>query len=249
MIVITGASSGIGAATAKAFAAQRQPLILLARRKDRIDDLAAQLTQAYGNEVVALELDVSDKDAVARLVQEHAALFSRAEVLVNNAGLAKGFSPIQDGNVDDWDVMIDTNLKGLLYITRALLPGMIERGVGHIVNIGSVAGYWAYGKGNVYSATKFAVRSLTESLRLDLLGTPIRVTEIDPGMVETEFSEVRFNDKQRAKEVYAGMQPLSGEDIAEAIVWSVNRPKHVNIQQLVIFPTAQAAITTIARKV
>ncbi len=241
MILITGASSGIGKATAYAYAKEKKSLILLARRKERLDEMAKDIETTFGVTCHTFVVDVCSKKQIQAFVDNNAELLSQVEVLVNNAGLARGFEPIQNGDTDHWDVMIDTNIKGLLYVTRAILPFMQKHGDGHVVNVGSVAGYWAYPKGNVYSATKFAVRALTESLRIDLLGTGIRVTEIAPGAVETEFSEVRFNDKTRAKAVYDGFEPLCGEDIAEAIVWCTSRPSRVNIQQLVIYPTAQAS--------
>jgi NADP-dependent 3-hydroxy acid dehydrogenase YdfG len=169
-------------------------------------------------------------------------VFNSVDVLINNAGLAKGLSSLQEGNPEDWDAVVDTNIKGLLYVTRAILPKMIAQGRGHVVNIGSVAGHWVYEKGNVYCASKFAVRALTEGLRFDLAGTGIRVTEISPGMVETEFSEVRYGDREKGKAVYAGRKPLSALDIAETILWCVQRPAHVDIQEVVIYPTEQASV-------
>lgn len=247
MILITGASSGIGEATAKAFAAKGRNLILIARRIKKLQDLASQIKRDYSVVPWVFELDVRDLPAVNQLFIDHQTLLAQTNVLVNNAGLGKGLSFLQEGKPEDWDTMIDTNIKGLLYITRQILPLMIKKGNGHIVNLGSVAGYWPYPKGNVYSATKFAVRGLSESMRIDLLGTGIRVTEIAPGMVETEFSQVRLGDKEKAKAVYQGMHPLTPEDIAESIVWCVERPKHVNIQELVIYPTDQASPSLVHR--
>lgn len=247
MIVITGASSGIGEATAKIFASHKHDLILLARREDRLNALKKSLESDHGVKVSVFPLDVRDNGAIQNLVAKHHSLFSKTEILVNNAGLARGRGPIQDGKPEDWDVVLDTNVKGLLYMTHAILPFMIERKRGHIVNMGSVAGQWMYPDGNLYATSKFAVRALTQAMRMDLLGKGIRVTEIAPGMVETEFSEVRFNDKQKAKAVYAGMTPLTATDIADAVYWAVTRPAHVNIQEIVMFPTAQASVTHVHR--
>jgi NADP-dependent 3-hydroxy acid dehydrogenase YdfG len=194
-------------------------------------------------------LDVRDKVAIDELFRNHREELSQVDVLINSAGLAFGREPIQEGNPEEWDVVIDTNVKGLLYVTRAFLPQMIAKGGGHIVNMGSAAGHWAYPSGNIYSATKFAVRALTESLRMDLNGTGIRVSEVSPGMVETEFSDVRFKgDQQKAKSVYAGMTPLTATDVAETILWCVQRPAHVNIQEVVIFPTDQASVGLVKRR-
>ena len=248
MIFITGASSGIGAACARAFAAQGRALLLVARRAEKLTTLKAELEAKAGLEVHALSLDVRDRAAVEAFSKQYGGLLGRVSVLVNNAGLAKGMGPLDQGHLDDWDAMIDTNLKGLLYVTHALLPLMRTRGSGHIVNLGSVAGHEVYPNGNVYCATKHAVRALTQSLRMDLNGSGIRVTEISPGMVETEFSQVRLGDPAKAKAVYAGMSPLTPQDIAEAIVWRISRPARVNIQELVIYPTDQASPTVIARR-
>lgn len=243
--VITGASAGIGAATAEALAQLKFNLILAARRKTRLDEMASRLEKKHKIQVITASLDVSAKSLVEVFAGQHAG--KNVEVLVNNAGLAKGVEKMPDARTDDWDVMIDTNVKGLLYMTRAFLPGMMTRGKGQIVNLGSVAGRWTYPGGAVYCATKFAVRALSEGLRMDLLGSPIRVTNIEPGMVETEFSEVRLGDAERAKAVYKGLKPLSPEDVAEAIKWCVERPAHVNVQELVLFPTQQAAIGMVHR--
>ncbi|MCM2279416.1 MAG: SDR family NAD(P)-dependent oxidoreductase [Oligoflexia bacterium] len=248
MIFITGASSGIGEATARAFAARKHPLILAGRRIERIRALALELTKTHGIEAHAFALDVRDGAAVRALIDSHRELFGRTEVLVNNAGLAKGLHPLHEGLLEDWEQMIDTNVKGLLYVTRAVVPLMVARKRGHVIHVGSVAGHFNYPKGNVYSATKAAVHALTESMRLDLSGTGVRVTEIAPGMVETEFSEVRLGDPARAKAVYAGMQPLTAGDVAETILWVAERPAHVNIQQIILYPTDQASPTTVHRK-
>jgi 3-hydroxy acid dehydrogenase / malonic semialdehyde reductase len=248
MILITGASSGIGEACARRFARGGRNLILVARRHDRLRALARELKRRHRVEVEIAPLDVRDRRAVERFFSRRRRALAETRVLVNNAGGAHGLASLQDGSIDDWETMIDTNVKGLLYFTRLLVPSMIARGSGHVVNIGSVAGRWVYPKGNVYCAAKFAVRAITEGLRMDLSGTGLRVTEIDPGMVETEFSLVRLKDSAKAKAVYAGMTPLTGEDVAEAVWWAVSRPRHVNIQELVLYPTDQASPTVVARK-
>jgi serine 3-dehydrogenase len=247
-VFITGASSGIGEACARVFARANFNLVLAARREDRLTDLAEQLTSQFRVQVDTYSLDVRSPEAVSQLVEGNPRVFSRISVVINNAGLAKGIDPLQDGKIEDWDAMIDTNVKGLLYVTRALLPGMIARKDGHIVNVGSVAGHWAYPKGGVYCASKFAVHALTQGLRMDLHGTGIRVSELSPGMVETEFSQVRLGDADKAKELYQGFEPLTPTDVAEAALWCVQRPKRVNIQEIVLFPTAQSAIGMVDRK-
>lgn len=246
--LITGASSGIGWATAEKLAAVGCDLILLARRKERLKELSSGLAGRFNVRITIAALDVRDRDQIDAFVRDHSKLLENTDVLVNNAGLAKGTEKLYEGKPGDWDVMLDTNVKGLLYVTRAVLPFMMKNGRGHIVNIGSVAGRWVYPGGGVYCASKFAVRALSEGLRLDVAGSGVRVTNIEPGMVETEFSEVRFENAERAKAVYKGMTPLTPTDIAETIVWCVQRPSHVNIQELVIFPTDQAAIQHVQRK-
>jgi serine 3-dehydrogenase len=246
-VLITGASSGIGAACAATFAKAGKNLILLARREDRLVALAKQLIDKFSIEIAFFMIDIRQKQAVQDLMRQLPQTFKTVDVLINSAGLAKGIDPLQEGKPEDWDSMIDTNLKGLLYTTRALLPQMIAQGRGHIVNLGSVAGHWVYSRGNVYCATKAAVRALTEGLRFDLQGTGIRVTEISPGMVETEFSAVRYNDVERGNAVYAGRKPLTAQDIAETVLWCVQRPAHVNIQEIIIFPTEQASVHTTGR--
>lgn len=244
--LVTGASSGIGLATAEALAAQYINLILVARRKERLDELAAKLKSAHGVDVETLVADVRDKELPAKLSGLKS--FSKIDVLINNAGLARGLSKIQEGEMADWEEMIDTNVTALLRLTRAVLPNMLKNGKGHVVNIGSVSGRWVYPGGVVYCATKFAVRALSEGLRMDLFGTPIRVTNIEPGMVETEFSEVRLRNPEKAKTVYKNASPMSAADIAECIAWSLSRPAHVNIQEMVVYPTAQAHVTMVHRK-
>jgi len=248
MILITGATAGIGEATARIFAENRHDLLLTGRRRDRLEALASELSQTYSIQAQTYALDVSRTDEVQAFARSAAPLLSETRVLINNAGLAKGFHSIQDVSAHEWDAMIDTNVKGLLAMTREILPHFIQRRDGHIVNLGSVAGHHNYPKGNVYCATKAAVHALTECMRLDLSGTGVRVTEISPGMVETEFSRVRLGDVEKAKSVYAGMTPLSARDIAETIYWCVNRPRHVNIQEVVLYPTDQASPTVVHRR-
>jgi serine 3-dehydrogenase len=247
-VFISGASSGIGEACAHAFASAGHDLVLVARREDRLSALQHSLNEEYRVKVHCFHLDVRNRDELNSLIQQNPEVFQTIDVLINNAGLAKGRDPIQKGKPEDWEIMIDTNLKGLLNVTHGLLPGMVERKKGHIVNIGSVAGHWTYENGNVYCATKYAVRALTEGMRMDLNGTGIRVTEISPGMVETEFSEVRFGNKDLGSAVYQGRTPLTPKDIAETVLWCVQRPSHVNIQEVVIFPTEQASVHSPLKK-
>lgn len=249
MILITGASSGIGEACARVFAKEGRSLLLVARRIERLERLAERLRKSEGADVRCFRLDVSNRKVVEAFTKKHSKLLTRVEVLINNAGLARGMEPIQEGRLEDWDAMIDTNLKGLLYLTRSLIPGMVARKRGHVVNLGSVAAQWIYPKGNVYCATKAAVRALTQAMRLDLNGSGVRVSEISPGMVQTEFSEVRLRSKGRAQAVYAGMTPLSAADVAEAVAWCVNRPAHVNVQELILYPVDQASTTVVSRRV
>ena len=247
--LITGASSGIGLACAKYLAAHGCKLILAARRINELEQLAAGLIHEHNVAVHCLALDVTDHAAIHAQLAELPSLFQQIDILINNAGLSLGLEPLQQGNPMDWDTMIDVNVKGLLYMTRALLPGMIARNQGHIVNIGSVAGHVVYPSGNVYCATKHAVAAITEGLRMDLFGTAIRVSSIDPGMVETDFSKVRFKgDVARAAAVYEGLQPLTPADIADAIGYALLCPPHVNISQMMIMPTAQAAATMVYRE-
>lgn len=249
MILVTGASSGIGLAIARAFAQRGKPLALVARGKDRLDEAVRGLRESAKAPIHAWPLDVADGPAVSHWFRENAAVLDAVEVVVNNAGFALGRGPVHSGSVDDWEAMFETNVLGLLRISRAFLPKMVERHHGHVVLMGSVASRWAYAGGNVYSATKRAVSALAESMRLDLNGTGVRVTEIAPGMVETDFSRVRFGgDVERAKAVYANMTPLTAEDVAEAVVWSVERPPHVNIQEIVLYPTDQASPSVVSRR-
>lgn len=247
-VLVTGASSGFGRACAEAFAARGARLIVAARRAGRLRQLARDLARRHGAEVLALPLDVRDRRAVAAAVAGLPRGWRDIGILVNNAGLSRGLNPLQAGEVRDWEEMIDTNVKGLLYVTRAVLPGMVARGRGHVVNVGSIAGHETYPSGNVYCATKAAVRALNKGMRMDLSGTGVRVTSIDPGLAETEFSVVRFRgDRERAKGVYQGLRPLAAADVAEAVVWACERPAHVDIETIVIMPTAQAAATIVSR--
>jgi serine 3-dehydrogenase len=239
-ILITGASSGIGEASARLLASQGAHLILCARRVERLTTLKESLQHAHGIQVRVQSLDVRDHSRVGALVAGLNAEGVVPDVLVNNAGKALGLHLLHEGLVQDWEEMIDTNVMGLLYMTRALLPLMVERNSGHVVNIGSIAGHQVYQKGAVYNASKYAVRALNEGMALDLMGTRIKVTAIDPGLVETEFSQVRFHgDTDRARTVYQGYKPLQPEDIAEILAFVLNTPDHVNILDLVVLPTDQ----------
>lgn len=248
-VCITGASSGIGRACAEEFARHGCHLLLIARRSDRIDDLATHLSATHNVRVFAAPLDVRRRDDVARTFASLPDEWKTIDILVNNAGLARGLSKFHEGNIDDWEEMIDTNVKGLLYITRAVLPGMVQRNHGHIINIGSIAGHQTYPMGNVYSASKFAVTGLSRSLKMDLLGTAVRVSSVDPGLVQTEFSQVRFHgDKTRGAKTYEGMTPLRPEDVAEIVVFCATRPPHVNIGEILVTPTDQATVTLVHRR-
>ncbi len=249
MILITGATSGIGKATAEKFAQAGEELLLVGRREDRLRAIAKGLHTEHGVSVHTYKLDVSQATEVERFASEQAPLLSEITVLVNNAGLAKGLNSIQNGRIQDWEAMIDTNVKGLLYMTRALLPFFVKRKSGHVVNIGSIAGRWFYPNGNIYCASKSAVAAISQTLRLDLCGTGVRVTEINPGMVKTDFSLVRYEgDLDKAEAVYQGMTPLTAADVAETIHWAVSRPAHVNIQEIVLYPTDQASPAVVSRK-
>ncbi len=246
--LITGASSGIGRACALELARRGWALALCARREDRLADVAKECGAAGAPEVEAFPLDVRDRAAVEAAVAERERLMSSVDALVNNAGLARGFGPLGENDPADWDEMIDANVKGLLHVTRALLPHLIARR-GDIVNIGSVAGRWVYPGGAVYCASKFGERAITEGLRLDLLGTGVRCATVDPGMVETEFSLVRFHgDASRAAKVYDGLTPLAAGDVAEVVAWILERPRHVNVAEVVVYPTDQASPTHAHRR-
>lgn len=249
LVLITGASAGIGEACARAFASYGANLVLLARRAERLAELKRELEGEHGISVRTSVLDVRDRAGVLAMARELELDGAVPDVLINNAGLARGFHRIHEGEFEDWDEMIDTNVKGLLNVSRAILPLMVERDRGHVVNIGSTAGHWVYPKGNVYNATKFAERALSQAMNVDLVDTSIKVSSVDPGFTETEFSLVRFRgEAERAKAVYAGFQPLTAEDIADAIVYVVNTPDHVNIQQLLITPTAQRNVYVLRRE-
>ncbi len=246
---ITGASAGIGEATAHKLAQNGYSLILNGRRADRLQSLKEKLEQSFDISVTLAVFDIRDRNAVEKGIGAIPETYRNISVLVNNAGLASGLSTLENGNMDDWDVMIDTNIKGLLYISRAIIPGMVERKTGHIVNICSIAGKEVYANGNVYCATKFAVDALNKAMRVELSQYPIRVTGIYPGAVETEFSIVRFHgDEEKAKKIYEGFDNLLAEDIADAIFYAISRPAHVNINELIIMPTAQPVPGIIHRK-
>ena len=246
--LITGATSGIGKETANLMAKNDFNLVITGRREQKLRELKSTLEANFSVEVETLSFDVSDRKKCEEIFKEHQALLSQVTILVNNAGLARGVDSMPDADINDWEMMIDTNVKGLLYMTRLCLPHLIKNQPAHIINIGSVAGRWSYPGGGVYCASKFAVRAISEGLRMDLIGKNIRVTNIEPGLVETEFSEVRLADKEKAAQVYQGLNPLSGKDIAECILWSISRPQHVNIQEMVVFPTAQASVTQVHRE-
>lgn len=246
--LVTGASSGIGMASARAFAHEGAHVLLVARRLDRLASLSAELGQAHGVRTHALALDVRDREAVDRSLGSLDPPWSSIDILLNNAGLSRGLAPVHEGDVRDWEEMIDTNVKGLLYVTRCVVPGMVSRGRGHVINIGSIAGREVYERGNVYCATKYAVRALTEGLRLDLHGTGVRVSTVDPGIVETEFSVVRFRgDAERAAKVYADTRPLRPEDVADAVIYCATRPAHVSVAELVLLAADQSSATRIHR--
>ena len=241
LAIITGATAGFGRATAELLARNDFDIIITGRRIEKLEELEEQIRLKTEADVLSLAFDIRDQNAVIKACEQLAGKWENVDVLVNNAGLAAGLSHIHEGSVDDWDQMIDTNIKGLLYMTRMISPGMVKRKKGHIINIGSIAGKEAYEKGNVYCATKFAVDGLTQGMRIDLVDHGIKVTSIDPGAAETEFSLVRFKgDSTMADHVYDGYTPLYGEDIAEAILFVVTRPSHVNIDDMLIMPAAQA---------
>ncbi len=248
-ILITGASAGIGEACARLLAEDGADLVLWARRLERLQALAEELRREREVEVRIARVDVRDRAAVEEEVARLLADAAVPDVLINNAGLASGLAHVQDGDPDDWDRMIDTNVRGLLHVSRALLPEMIRLGRGHVVNIGSTAGHMVYPKGNVYNATKYAVRALTEGMNVDLAGTPIKVSSVDPGFVHTEFSLVRFHgDRERADAVYQGFRPLAPADVAEAVRFVINSPEHVNVFGLVLLPTAQRNVYVLDRE-
>lgn len=246
--LITGASSGIGEATAEMLAADGYDLILLARREDKLIELSDKLTSKFNIQVKNIVADIRDKENISYLLNALPTQWKSVQILVNNAGLSQGLNSIDTGDVDDWDTMIDTNVKGLLYVSRIVSEWMVSAKKGHIINIGSIAGKEVYLNGNVYCATKHAVDALSQGMRIDLLPYGIKVTAIHPGMVETEFSLVRFKgDVKRAKKVYEGLEPLYAKDIADAIQFVISRPKHVNINDMLIMPTAQATAAIVKR--
>jgi serine 3-dehydrogenase len=249
LIFITGASAGIGRSCAIACAEQGARLILAARRLKRLEEMAVELKRKPGEDIILLELDVRDQPAVKRAIKDLPANWSSIDVLVNNAGLSRGLDKLHEGKLEDWEEMIDANIKGLLYVSRAVIPGMVKRGQGHIINIGSISGHEVYPGGSVYCATKFAVDALSRGMRLDLSGTGLRVTQVSPGMVATEFSLVRFRgDEERAGKVYKGLTPLSPDDVADAVVYCATRPPHVDVSEIIIMPTDQASTTIVHRK-
>lgn len=248
VVMITGATSGIGMACARKFAENGDRLILTGRNEDRLADIKKELV-AQGADVLTLAFDVRDREKASQAVKTLPAEWQEIDVLVNNAGLALGLEPEYEGNLDDWETMIDTNVKGLLTMTRLVVPGMVQRNSGHIINVGSVAGDAAYAGGNVYCATKAAVKALTDGLRIDVAHTAIRVTNLKPGLVETNFSNIRFHgDSERAANVYKGVKPLTGDDIADVAVYAANAPAHVQIAEVLILATHQASGSVIVRK-
>jgi serine 3-dehydrogenase len=248
-VLVTGASSGIGAACADVFAAAGCRLMMIARRRQKLDAIADELRADHGCEVLAAKVDVRDRDAVDEWIEGLAPTWSEIDILVNNAGLARGLSTLWQGDVSDWEEMLDTNVKGLLWVTRAVLRGMVARGRGHIINIGSIAGHETYPGGNVYCASKHAVTAIGRALNIDVLGTGVRVSSVDPGLVETEFSLVRFHgDRDRADAVYRGLEPLTGRDVAEAVLFCATRPEHANVREMILMPAAQAAAVHVHRR-
>ena len=248
-VVITGASSGIGAACARTFAEAGANLVLAARRIDRLQEIAEHLCSTFDINIRAVVLDVRSREAVVDFVQTLEKDGVVVDVLVNNAGLASGLATVQEGDIDDWETMIDTNIKGLLYLTRAVVPGMVARGSGHVINIGSIAGHETYPHGARYCATKHAVAAINRGLAIDTLGTGVRVSSVDPGLVDTEFSVVRFHgDQERADAVYQGLTPLSAEDVADAVLFCATRPPHANVREMILMPTDQAAAVHVNRK-
>jgi 3-hydroxy acid dehydrogenase/malonic semialdehyde reductase len=247
IVFVTGASSGIGQATARAFAEEGAKLLLCARRLEKLTEMAETLDKA--EDVFTFRLDVSDRAAVEETLANLPEEWKAVDVLVNNAGLSRGLTKLYEDDPENWEEMIDTNVKGLLYVTRAIVPGMVERGRGHVISMGSTAGHQTYANGAVYCASKAAEKAISEGLKIDLMGTPVRVTSVDPGMVETSFAEVRFRgDTERAAKVYQNITPLQPEDVADAIVWAATRPAHVNIHTIVMTTIDQANSTVFNRR-
>ena len=248
-VLITGASSGIGAGCARKFASQGARVILNARNAQKLEALASELKDKYDAECYVMPFDVCDRKAASEALEELPQEWKSVDILINNAGLAVGVDKEHEGNLDEWDVVIDTNVKALLSMTRLVVPGMVERGCGHIINIGSIAGDAAYPGGSVYCATKAAVKALSDGLRIDLVDTPLRVTNIKPGLVETNFSVVRFRgDKERADNVYKGIKPLTGEDIAGVAYFAASAPEHMQVAEILVMPTYQATGTIVSKK-
>jgi 3-hydroxy acid dehydrogenase/malonic semialdehyde reductase len=249
-VLITGASSGIGEACARLYAKQGAKLILCARRYDRLVSLKKELQSQYNIDILTLQLDVRNREEVRQTIEDLPAAWKKIEILINNAGLASGLGKIHEGDIDDWEIMIDTNIKGLLYLTRSVVPLMIENGrKGHVINIGSIAGIAAYPNGGVYCGTKAAVRLISDGLRMDVVDTDIKVTNIQPGLAETEFSIVRFHgDEEKAQTVYKGIDALLGEDIAEMALFASSRPPHVQICEMTVTPTYQASAQVVFKK-
>ncbi len=249
IVLVTGASAGIGAATATEFAKLGAKLLVCARRVEKLQALEAELRAAGASDVHCFAMDVQDRKAVAETLGGLPDAWKAVDVLVNNAGLSRGLKKLYEDDIQDWEEMIDTNVKGLLYVTRAIVPGMAERKAGHVINLGSIAGHFAYPNGGVYCASKAAERFISDGLRIDLNGTSVRVTSVDPGMVETDFSLVRFRgDEERAAKTYANIDPLGPDDVADAIVWAATRPAHMMVQTIVLTPTAQVNPFVITRK-
>ncbi|KAB2880006.1 SDR family NAD(P)-dependent oxidoreductase [bacterium] len=247
-VLITGASAGIGEATAIAFAELGVRLILTARRKDKLDMLAKSLKEKFNTESLCMSLDVTRQKDVQKTIDSLPAAWSEIDILINNAGLGRGVDKIHEARIEDWEEMIDTNIKGLLYVSRAVIPGMVKRNSGHVINLGSAAGHEVYPGGNVYCATKHAVDALTKAMRMDLIETAVRVSTVDPGLVETDFGIVRFKgDTEKAKKPYENIQPLVGADIADIIIFIASRPAHVNINEVIVMPKAQASTTMVYR--
>ena len=248
-VLITGASSGIGEACARKFASQGARIILNARSTDKLEALAQELQNKYSTECYVMPFNVCDRKAASSALETLPKEWKSIDILINNAGLAVGVDKEHEGNLEEWDIVIDTNIKALLSMTRMVVPGMVERGRGHIINIGSIAGDAAYPGGSVYCATKAAVKALSDGLRIDLVDTPLRVTNVKPGLVETNFSVVRFRgDKDRADNVYKGIQVLTGEDIAEVAYFAASAPEHMQIAEVLVMPTNQATGTIVSKK-
>lgn len=248
IVFVTGASSGIGESCARIFAKNGAKLLLCARREERLKNISKEFESKYSTEVHTFALDVRNRNEVDNAIDSLPEKWKKIDILINNAGLARGLSKLHEGLIDDWDEMIDTNVKGLLYMSRKIIPGMVARNSGDIINIGSIAGHEVYPGGAAYCASKHAVDAITKGLRMDLVDTSLRVCTVDPGLVETEFSIVRFHgDVDRAKNVYKGLKPLSGDDIAETVFYCASRPPHIQIAEVVMFPTAQRSATIVHR--